>query len=386
MAGLKKAKKYDWKDSNMALFGSDTDRDVKKASAETEPAWKNAGKKPGLQIWRINKFKVEPWPTTQYGQFFTGDSYIILNTYKDKESDKLLYDIHFWIGEKSTQDEYGTAAYKTVELDTLLDDIPVQHREVQAHESELFRSYFSTISYLKGGAASGFKHVETRVYKPRLFRVFKQGKITEATQVKVDRSKVTSDDCFVLENGLTIYDYRGKNANHFEAFKGAQFIKMLKDERPNAKLVIVQEGEDPEVEDEFNSVLDEAAKPGPDDDDDDDDDDDMQKQMKQEQEEKDRRRSPKLIRLSDADGSLDYSVVKEGEIVRKDFRSDDVFLLDHPTHGLFVWAGQRASKNEKANGLSYGHKYLSTTFHPCVPITVLTEKQESNAFKAAISA
>ena len=27
--GLRKAKKYDWKDSNMALFGSDTEKQVK---------------------------------------------------------------------------------------------------------------------------------------------------------------------------------------------------------------------------------------------------------------------------------------------------------------------------------------------------------------------
>ena len=29
MAGLVKAKKYDWKDSNLALFGSDTERNVR---------------------------------------------------------------------------------------------------------------------------------------------------------------------------------------------------------------------------------------------------------------------------------------------------------------------------------------------------------------------
>merc|ERR1712013_217330 len=38
-----KGKEYDWKDSNMALFGSDTEKKVKKEAADTEPAWQNAG-------------------------------------------------------------------------------------------------------------------------------------------------------------------------------------------------------------------------------------------------------------------------------------------------------------------------------------------------------
>ena len=64
------------------------------------------------------------------GEFYEGDSYIILNTYKEEDGDELNHDVHFWIGRYSTQDEYGTAAYKTVELDTFLDDKPIQHREV----------------------------------------------------------------------------------------------------------------------------------------------------------------------------------------------------------------------------------------------------------------
>ena len=59
-----------------------------------------------------------------------------------------LYDVHFWIGKHSTQDEYGTAAYKTVELDTYHDDKPIQHREVQGHESDMFKSYFSKCSVI----------------------------------------------------------------------------------------------------------------------------------------------------------------------------------------------------------------------------------------------
>lgn len=39
-------------------------------------------------------------------------------------------------------DEAGTAAYKTVELDDVLNGAAVQHREVQGEESSQFRGYF----------------------------------------------------------------------------------------------------------------------------------------------------------------------------------------------------------------------------------------------------
>ncbi len=31
--------------------------------------------------------QVKSWPSDQYGQFYNGDSYIVLNTYKEKDSE-----------------------------------------------------------------------------------------------------------------------------------------------------------------------------------------------------------------------------------------------------------------------------------------------------------
>lgn len=62
---------------------------IKKANAEGEDAWKGAGKEEGLQIWRIVQFKVTHWPKKDYSKFYTGDSYIILNTYKKDPSSRV---------------------------------------------------------------------------------------------------------------------------------------------------------------------------------------------------------------------------------------------------------------------------------------------------------
>ena len=123
----------------MDLFGSDLEKLIKAASANGEPQWVGVGDSIALLVWRIEQFRVVPWPKSKYGKFHEGDSYIVCNTYKaSPEAEKFSYDIHFWIGSYSTQDEYGTAAYKTVELDNILKGAAVQHRWVGVWVQKLY--------------------------------------------------------------------------------------------------------------------------------------------------------------------------------------------------------------------------------------------------------
>ncbi|XP_053395762.1 gelsolin-like protein 2 [Mercenaria mercenaria] len=104
MKGLRKAKKYNWKGSNMVHTYVLFMYCLAEASVLGEPGWKNAGKQPGLHIWRIVNFTVTEWPKEDYGKFYNGDSYIILNSYIEGTSaDHLKYDVNYWIGSKSSQ-------------------------------------------------------------------------------------------------------------------------------------------------------------------------------------------------------------------------------------------------------------------------------------------
>jgi gelsolin len=363
-----KQKEYKIADSNIALLGSDLEKKVKLASAETEKAWEGVGKAPGLHIWRIEKFKVVPVDRKTYGQFYSGDSYILINTYKKPDTDKLLHDIHFWLGASTTQDEAGTAAYKTVELDTLLGGVPVQHREIEEHESELFLSYFASkggIRILEGGIDSGFNHVKPVEYKPRLLHL-KGKKYVRITQVPLARSSLNGGDVFILDNGLKIYQWNGAKAGGAEKARASQLARALDDERGGKPTVTVFSQGDKDAK-EFWALLeggegDVAASDGTSD--------------EKWQEVKDK----KLFVLTDKDGKEEFKKVQEGKIEKKNLKSEDAFIVDVGAE-VFVWIGSKASVSEKAKALKYAQSYLASEKRPnWTPITRLLEHGETENF------
>ncbi|KAI1207764.1 putative actin-binding protein Fragmin [Annulohypoxylon truncatum] len=388
--GLVHLKEYDWRDSNVENIGSELDHKVKYNSASTEPAWQEVGHAAGLHVWRIEDFEVVPWPKDRYGDFHEGDSYIVLHSYKVGSKDgeqKLAHDIFFWLGSKTSQDEAGTAAYKTVELDEFLHGVATQHRELQKEPSDDFVALFSRIRILSGGARSGFTHVETEE-EPKdtlmLLRIFKHPSAKRADSVMVYEVEPTwqsldENDVFVLERKDKIWVWQGKNCSPMEKAKAAQVVhdmtiakhidvEVLSQEEARSRTVVAMLG----GEDVGESLK--APRP-----------------IISSSGHTVGRRPRRLFRLSDASGQLRFDIVKEGtDINEADLDSNDVFLLD-TGDTVWVWQGSRASKTEKAMWIKVAESYIRRLGEDddkayLSPISKVVEGNESPAFIKALEA
>lgn len=193
-----------------------------------DPAFEGAGQADGLEVWRIENFQPVRVPKSDVGKFYTGDSYIVLKTTVLK-SGAFQYDVHFWLGKATSQDEAGTAAIKTVELDTVLDDRAVQYREVQGHETDKFLSYFKPcIIPLEGGVASGFKQVEKENFEPRLYTC-EGRRVVRVKQVPYSRSTLNHDDVFILDTESKIYQFNGSSSSIQERAKALEVVQYIKE-------------------------------------------------------------------------------------------------------------------------------------------------------------
>ncbi|XP_011079274.1 villin-4 [Sesamum indicum] len=204
---------------------------------DVDPAFQGAGQKAGIEIWRIENFRPVPVAQSSHGKFFTGDSYVVLKTTASKNG-SLRHDIHYWLGKDTSQDEAGTAAIKTVELDAALGGRAVQYREVQGHETEKFLSYFKPcIIPQEGGVASGFKHAETEEHQTRLY-VCKGKHVVHVKEVPFARSSLNHDDIFILDTKSKIFQFNGSNSSIQERAKALEVVQYIKDTYHDGKCEI----------------------------------------------------------------------------------------------------------------------------------------------------
>ncbi|MCI4391023.1 hypothetical protein PGIGA_G00129720 [Pangasianodon gigas] len=329
-----------------------------------------AGKAPGLQIWRIENMDLKPVPQNLYGNFFTGDAYLLLHT-----TSAPSYNIHMWLGDECSQDESGAAAIFATQLDDYLGGGPVQFREVQNNESVIFLGYFkSGIKYKKGGVASGFHHVVTNEVNVKRLLHVKGRRVIRATEVNLSWASFNKGDCFIVDLGQNIYQWTGSECNRFEKVKASQVAIDIRDNERNgrAKLCMVEEGSEPQELIDALGPKTSIAPATPDD----------------EKVEMSNKKKGALYLISDATGSMKTSVVAPSSPFKQEMLSlDDCFILDNGVDGsVFVWKGPNANTEERKAAMKVAQEFIKEkNYSKKTQIQVLPAGGETTLFKQFFS-
>uniref|UniRef100_A0A8C1WPG6 Villin-1 n=1 Tax=Cyprinus carpio TaxID=7962 RepID=A0A8C1WPG6_CYPCA len=301
---------------------------------------------PGLQIWRVENMELVPCPSNTFGQFFEGDSYVILYTHKT--SNNYTYDIHYWLGKETSQDEQGAAAIYTTQMDEHLGGAAVQHRETQGHESATFQGYFKQgIIYKKGGVASGMKQVETNTYNIRRLLHVKGNKHVVAGEVEMSWKSFNQGDVFLLDLGSLIIQWNGPKSNRMERLRGMNLAKDIRDrERGGRVQVTVVEGDDEKSSEDAMKLMIKAMG------------------------------EKKQIKDAIPDEIVDEKLKTAIKLFHLTWSCgcDDCYLLDQGGIKIFIWKGKKASKTERAYIKAKG--YPTSTY-----VETVSEGAESSVFK-----
>uniref|UniRef100_A0A803P6W3 Gelsolin-like domain-containing protein n=1 Tax=Cannabis sativa TaxID=3483 RepID=A0A803P6W3_CANSA len=336
-----------------------------------DPAFQGVGQRVGTEIWRIENFQPVPLPKSDYGKFYSGDSYIVLQTSQGRGG-AYVYDIHFWIGKDTSQDESGTAAIKTVELDASLGGRAVQHREIQGHESDKFLSYFKPcIIPLEGGIASGFTKPEEEEFETRLY-ICKGKRVVRMKQVPFARSSLNHDDVFILDTQNKIYQFNGANSNIQERAKALEVIQFLKEKYHGGTSDVAIVGEyiflmmgswiQSRIQAEFWVLFGGFAPIG--------------KKVVSEDDIIPEATPAKLYSITD-----EVKIV-EGELSKSSLENNKCYLLDCGAE-IFVWVGRVTQLEERKAAIQTAEEFVASQNRPkATRITRLIQGYETHAFKS----
>uniref|UniRef100_A0A671YEW6 Advillin n=1 Tax=Sparus aurata TaxID=8175 RepID=A0A671YEW6_SPAAU len=309
-------------------------------------------------------------PEKSYGNFYEGDCYVLLS----KAGSAVSYDIHYWIGSESTQDEQGAAAVYTIQLDEFLGSTPVQHREVQNHESDTFRGYFKQgIIYKKGGVASGMRHTETNTYDVKRLLHVKGRKRVIAKEVEMSWKSFNLGDVFLLDMGKTIVQWNGPKCNRQEKLKVRLMWYIRDRERGGRAEIRVVEGEaesnSPHNMEILNGVLGERTSrltDGP-------PDATVDQQQKS---------NLTLYHVSDNDGQMKVTEVATRPLIQDLLNHDDCYFLDQGGTKIFVWKGKKANKAERQAAMTRALEFIKAKKYPITTnVETVNDGAESALFK-----
>jgi hypothetical protein len=345
-----KSKKIEVKGSTEDDLAAIANRQDDAESISSEPL-------PGtVKVFRVEAGKLVPVPEETYGQFYTGDCYVV--EYEEDEAATL----YFWQGLESFQDEKGASALLCADRDDKVwQGGAVQCRVVQGKEPTHFNELFAGKMIIhQGGFQSKFEiqklkragtyGVDTEV-RPGfcLYQIGgRWGKAAQAVEVDSITANLNSGDAFVcgIEEDMTGFVWMGKGASTEEEELAIDVAKILKFD-----CQVIEEGQ--ETEKFWKAV----GGKGP---------------YESNPSLFDPELQPRLFQVSDATGRLKIEEIPM--FSQEDLNEEDVMVLDTGID-VMAWVGNMASDNEKKGVTGIVDKYLEACGRD--PTTVLFIKQEA---------
>ncbi|XP_061750098.1 gelsolin-like isoform X2 [Nerophis ophidion] len=308
------------------------------------------------QVWRVEGCDKVAVDCTAFGQFYGGDSYLILYQYRyNKRRGHIIY---IWQGAESSQGERTASAVLAVEMDDELGGGAVQVRVVQGQEPAHFMSMFhdQPMVVYKGGT-SRFEG-QTPVADIRLFEVRANvAGATTAVEVDPATSSLNSNHVFLLEASSTCWIWKGVNSSSAEVH-GAELLSELLQMTP----IMLKEGEEKE---DFWTAL---GGPG-------------EYCRAPRQKNQTDAHPPRLFACSNSTGKFLMEEVP-GELMQEDLASDDIMVLD-TWDQVFVWIGKDAHSREKREAVAIASRYIESDpaqRDPGTPIVTVKQGWEPPTF------
>ncbi|KAM9459982.1 gelsolin-like isoform 1-T1 [Salvelinus alpinus] len=306
-----------------------------------------------VQIWRVedgDKVAVDP---SSYGQFYGGDCYLILYSYKLGGREQHI--IYTWQGLKCTQDELAASAFMTVKLDDSMGGAPVQVRVTQGQEPPHLMSLFQGKPMMVHIGGTSRKGGQTGTGSTRLFHIRQSStRATRAVEVEPSASFLNANDVFVLKSPDAMFVWRGVGASEEEMAAAKHVVGIL-----GGSASDVTEGKEPagfwsalggKKEYQTSKGLQNMVKP------------------------------PRLFGCSNKTGCLSVEEVP-GDFQQSDLATDDVMLLD-TWDQIFLWIGNDANAEERTGAPKIAKDYVDSdpSGRRGLPISTIKQGAEPPTF------
>lgn len=184
-----------------------------------------------------------------------------------------------------------------------------------------------------------FKKAEPELYQPRLLQMATFGGTVRVLQVPLFASSLNNGDVFILDNGMTIYQFIAPDSDFKERTRAMEIVEQdIRAERDGEPDVVYLDGEEVFTCEPFWEILGGKIDALP----------EVDRDRDYEATDKIDSDAPKkLLKISDEEGALVLTIEKEEvDLSEEDINDDDVWVVAVGEQ-CFIYMGARTNRNEK---------------------------------------